>query len=176
MLGQPNIPKATIDRIIAFLERPDISYCKPDRKETVYCGKYLNGESVDKPKHYLLWTLREILNHFNSDERFTFTYYTLQKIVSEQKHIIHIGKIGEVDCRFEKCENNELLLTALKKKLASNQIQHFTEMVKIDPPSFKESLICSFRNYDCCSGNRKSCVRHVEYQELIDYIKTLEQI
>ena len=102
MVGQPNIPKATIDRIIAFLERPDISYCKPDRKETVYCGKDLNGESVDKPKHYLLWTLREILNHFNSDERFTFTYYFLQKIVSEQKHIIHVGKTGGVDCRFVK--------------------------------------------------------------------------
>ena len=72
MVGQPNIPKATIDRIIAFLERSDISYCKPDRKETVYCGKDLNGESVDKPKHYLLWTLREILNHFNSDEKFYF--------------------------------------------------------------------------------------------------------
>ena len=66
----------TIDRIVAFLERPDISYCKPDRKETVYCGKDLNGVSVYKPKHYLLWTLHETLNQFNPDESFTLTYYT----------------------------------------------------------------------------------------------------
>ena len=92
MAGQPNIPKATIDRIIALFERSDISYCKPDRKEIVYCEKDLNEESVYKRKHSLLWTLHEILNQFNPDESFTLTYYTLQKIVSEQKHIIHVGE------------------------------------------------------------------------------------
>ena len=107
---------------------------------------------------------------------FTLTYYTLQKIVSEQKHFIHVGKTAEDDCRCEKCENNELLLTAIKKKLASNQMQHFAKMVKIDAASFVESLICSIKNYDCCRGNCKSCVGLVEYQELIDCIKTLEEI
>ena len=54
MAEQPDISKATMVKIIAFLERPDMSYCKPNCKETVYCGKDLNGESVYKPKHYLL--------------------------------------------------------------------------------------------------------------------------
>ena len=164
------------NRIIAFLERPDISYCKPNRKQKVPCEKDLNGESVYKPKHYLLWMLNEILNQFDPDESFILTYYTLQKIVSEQKHIIHVGKTAEDDCHCEKCENNELLLTALKKNLVSNQMQNFAEMVKIDSASFMESFICTIKSYDCCRGNCKSCVGLEEYQKLIDYIKTLKDI
>lgn len=51
MAGHPNIPKATMERIIAFLERPDfhivnrivkIDMENPyvDRK-TIYCGNYM---------------------------------------------------------------------------------------------------------------------------------------
>ena len=58
-------------------------------------------------------------------------------------------------------------MTALKKKLASNQIQHFVEMVKIDPESFIESLICFIKNYDCCRRNCKSCIGPAECQELM---------
>ena len=68
MAGHANTPKTTIDRITAFLEKSGISYCKTNHKEIVYCGKDLNGESVYKPKHYLLWTLHEILNQFNPRE------------------------------------------------------------------------------------------------------------
>ena len=37
-------------------------------------------------------------------------------------------------------------------------------------------MICSIKNYDCCRGKCKTCICLVEYQELIDYIKTLEEI
>ena len=49
-------------------------------------------------------------------------------------------------------------------------------MVKIDPASFIEYLICSIKNHDCCRGYYKNCLGLVEYQELIDYIKILEEI
>ena len=104
--------------------------------------------------------------------RVSLYHYTLQNIVSEHKHIC-VGKTAENNCCCEKCKNNELLLTALKKKLASNQMHHSAEMVKTDPASFIESLICSIKNYDCCRGNCKSCAGLVEYQELIDYINNL---
>ena len=35
----PCISEETKCQIIAFLERPDMSYCKPGRADTVYCGK-----------------------------------------------------------------------------------------------------------------------------------------
>ena len=41
------------EEIIAFLERLDISYTWPGRKEQVYCGKK-DGEKLYKEKHYLL--------------------------------------------------------------------------------------------------------------------------
>ena len=44
------------DSIISFLERPDISYCKPGRKDTVYCGKNDKNEKIYWSKHFLFWT------------------------------------------------------------------------------------------------------------------------
>ena len=99
-----------------------------------------------------------------------------QKIVSEQKHIFYVGDTAEDDCRCERCENNELLLTALKNVQASHQMFHFTEMNKVDPIAFVETLICSVENYDCCKGNCETCVGLEKYQELIAHIKTLDEV
>ena len=44
------------DHIARFSEKPDISYCCPGQKDTVYCGKAEDGEKMFKPKHYLLHT------------------------------------------------------------------------------------------------------------------------
>ena len=42
-LNKPGRPRKKItevrDRILRFLEKPDMSYCCPGRKDTVYCGK-----------------------------------------------------------------------------------------------------------------------------------------
>ena len=45
------------DSIIFFLERPDISYCKPGRQDTLYCGKNDKNEKIYQSKHFLLWTI-----------------------------------------------------------------------------------------------------------------------
>ena len=37
--GRPSILKTTKETVTSFLERPDISYCKPCQTDTVYCGK-----------------------------------------------------------------------------------------------------------------------------------------
>ena len=42
------------ERVIHFLERPDISYCKPGRAGTVYCGKNDRGDKIYKTKHYFM--------------------------------------------------------------------------------------------------------------------------
>ena len=41
-------------RVIHFLERQDISYCKPGRAGTVYCGKNDRGDKIYKTKHYFM--------------------------------------------------------------------------------------------------------------------------
>ena len=57
--GRPSLVYAKKEKILAFLEQPDISYCSPSRKETAYCGKS-DGVKVCHLKHYLSFTYREL--------------------------------------------------------------------------------------------------------------------
>ena len=45
ILGQPKISSGLRETVILFLEKPDISYCKPGRKDMAYIDKDENGES-----------------------------------------------------------------------------------------------------------------------------------
>ena len=80
--GHPSILKTTKEPVMLFLERPDISYCKPGQKDTVYCGKDSNGEKILKPCHYLLWTYKEIVGLYNLENELQITFHTIQTIVS----------------------------------------------------------------------------------------------
>ena len=51
-----------------FFERPDITYIKPGRKDHVYRGK-VDGEKTYAQKRYLLWTLRELFEILNGEEK-----------------------------------------------------------------------------------------------------------
>ena len=75
-------------------------------------------EKVYKSRQYLLWTLLDTVELFNQENNdFKFTYYQLQKIIKDEKHLILMGGAKEDDCRCERCENLELLLTSIKKAL-----------------------------------------------------------
>ena len=58
---------------MSFLERPNISYCKPARKDTVYCRNDSNGEKIFKPRDYLLWTYKEIVGLYNLENELHHT-------------------------------------------------------------------------------------------------------
>ena len=66
-LGRPKISVENNELLLAFSERPDISYCKPGRGDTVYCGKNEMGDKIYKSKHYLLWTFKELVEQYNAD-------------------------------------------------------------------------------------------------------------
>ena len=116
--GCPSILKTTKEAVMSFLERPNISYCKPARKDTVSCRNDSNGEKIFKPRDYLLWTYKEIVGLYNLENELQITYHTIQTIVSEEKHFLSASSTPEDDCRCEKCENVELLLHSVKKCLA----------------------------------------------------------
>ena len=63
-----------------------MSYWKSGRKDTDYIDKDGNGESQYRSCHYMLWALKEIVSMFNSEHDDQITYYTVQKILSEEKH------------------------------------------------------------------------------------------
>ena len=48
--------------LIKFLEGADISYTMPGRKDQVYVGKDKDGESLYHAKHYLLWTVSDLMD------------------------------------------------------------------------------------------------------------------
>ena len=60
-LGHPVISAEFKEKVIHFLERPDILYWKPRRADTVYCGKNNRGDKIYKSKHYLLWTIQDMV-------------------------------------------------------------------------------------------------------------------
>ena len=45
------------------------------------------------------------------------SYYGVQQIISNEKHLFKIGESKDDDCRCEKCENVELLLSGIKQSL-----------------------------------------------------------
>ena len=64
-LGHPVISAELKERVIHFLERPDISYCKTGTADTVYCVKNNSGDKIYKLKRYLLWTIQDMVKLFN---------------------------------------------------------------------------------------------------------------
>ena len=114
--GCPSILKTTKEAVMSFLERSDISYCKPGWKDTVYCGKDSNGEKIFKTHHYILWTHKGIVGLYNSDNEFQIPYNRIQTIVSEEKHFLSASSTHKDDCRWEK-ENMKSCVFILSKNV-----------------------------------------------------------
>ena len=50
-----------------YLERPEMTYINPGKKDNVYVGK-VDGKSMYVQKQYLLWTLRDTLDIINGSK------------------------------------------------------------------------------------------------------------
>ena len=66
----PYILNKIKDSIISFLERQDISYCKPGRQDTVYSRENNKNEKIYQSEHFLLWTIKELVAPFNKEKLF----------------------------------------------------------------------------------------------------------
>ena len=98
-LGHPVISTEFKGRVIQFLERPDTSYCKPGRADAVYCGKNNGGDKIYKSKHYLLWTIQDMVELFNIENPLQkVAYYVVQQIIKNEKHLFKIGESKDDDC------------------------------------------------------------------------------
>ena len=172
--GRPSISDDTKETIKAFLERPDISYCKPGRNDTVYCGKNNEGIKEYKSKHYLLWTIREILDLFHK-EHVNTTYYAIHQVIANEKHICKVGDAADDDCRCEKCENVELLLTAIKQSLKMENII-LGESISTDPNDFISGLVCSIKNVDCCNDMCVNCPGENKIGAILDALEQIDEI
>ena len=102
----------------------------PRRKDQVYVGKDKDSKSLYHAKHYLLWTvsnLVDLLNNSDSEGSFaakfneTVKFSSLCRFIKCVKHLYFSGKIPEVSCLCDKCENIELLVTGTRKSLSDDE-------------------------------------------------------
>ena len=149
ILGCPTMATEKKERLVSFLERPDISYCKPGQGDTVYCGREESGEKIYKSKHYLLWPIREGVVMFNEENSDAINYKQIQQVISTEKHILKVGEKNKDDCRCEKCENTELLLAAIKR---------YTKLdTSVDSHEFISKIVCSMKSYECLNEECEKC-------------------
>ena len=115
-LGRPVISAEFNERVIHFLERPDISiyhkFSYVIYHIYVYIYIYISyhilsivvkywGDKMCQSKHYLLWTIQDMVELFiieNPLEK--VSYYVVQQIIKNEKHLFEIGESKD-DCRCE---------------------------------------------------------------------------
>ena len=152
--GRPAILTEDIkEKIDAFLCRNDISFTLPGRNNQVYIGKNEQGESLFKPKKYLLWTFNElygILNKEEDDNLSNLKFSTFYCYTRSQKEYIIQSRIPEVACLCPDCENVELMCEGIGKACD-----------EIDLPSKCHDLInkiaCDPITECCAEGNCEKC-------------------
>ena len=176
ILGWPKISSELRETVVSFLEKPDVSYCKPGRKDLVYIGKDENEESHYWLRHYMLWTFKEIVSMFNSEHYDCITYCTVQKTISEEKLLLQSAWTPEDNCRCEKCENVELLLKAIKTSLNKAGKNNVPFKLAIDSSEFVTSIVCSVKSHDCCKDICSNCPRRDMLNEVILHLKSLPEV
>ena len=108
--------------LIDYLERPEMTYTNPGRKDNVYIGK-IDGEKQYLQKRYLLWTLRDalgILNnqedgfHVNFEEDLSFGVF--YRFMKHKKQFIYQRDIPDTSCLCEVCENASMMAKVVRKQ------------------------------------------------------------
>ena len=130
-----------------YLERPEMTYINPGKKDNVYVGK-VDGKSVYVQKQYLLWTLRDTLDIINGSE-FEGGPNNEANFFKAHKQYIWNKNIPESSCLCEICENACLLAKGINKHL------------KFDLPTTPHGLVEKFscsRESTCMNNSCLECV------------------
>ena len=161
-LGRPvTLDSEKRNFLLQFLERQDISYTAPGKKDQVYMGKDEEGNSVFKPKRYLLHPIRELCSMQNDDKtqfdetyvkKFSakLSYSTLCRFIKGHKHLLFASDVPQTSCLCDKCENLELLVHAI------TQIPNFAHLPK-DARGILLQFSCSLFNEECANGQCMVC-------------------
>ncbi|XP_014672322.1 PREDICTED: uncharacterized protein LOC106812853 [Priapulus caudatus] len=152
------------DFVISFLEREDISYTMPGQKDQVYTGKDTMGNSCYKTKHYLFWTLNELVQILNADsykDKFgeEIKFSTLHRLIKATKHVLYQQDIPHQSCLCDRCENLELLIqgiNASRPRFAEAQSVSETKLPSNCHDLFK-LVTCSIDDISCATGQCTKC-------------------
>ena len=123
----------------------------------------------------MLWTIKELVALFNKEHDFIVTYYSLQQVIKQEKHIFYSSQIFEDDCRRTKCENAELLLTGIVNSIRP-VYPELAAKIKVYPVEFVKENICSLQSFQCCSSECQECSQAEYTQELLSVLEETDEV
>ena len=167
--------------LTTFLERSDITYMNPGRKDCVYSGK-VDGDRKYEQRRYLLWTLHDLLEIINgnsfieNEESFItwnigtpMTFAQLYDFVKENKAYSFNKSIPHATCLCEVCENCVLLVKGF------NKCKNIFETLPTNPHDLIEKYACDSNLKDCMRNictvcNTDECINlYIKCDELSDH-------
>ena len=159
-------------RIVDTLDRADLTYVNPGRKDHVYIGKKDRKRQYCQ-KRYLLWNLRDLLNILNGNEvagsttgvetfvgRFEkpLSFSLLYNFIRNHKQFIYNQNIPQGSCLCEVCENSCLLAKGINKCAKAD--------LPTNPHDIVEENCCDFTNDDCILGSCQNCSIPKKFNEI----------
>ncbi|XP_041471656.1 uncharacterized protein LOC121421100 [Lytechinus variegatus] len=164
--------------LLGFMQTPGISYTMPGHRDTVYVGM-VDGQRQYKPKHYLLWHVRELTGMLNQTkdpnalhESFIdkfgseISFSSVFRFIKSQKHILYQAEIPSVSCLCSKCENFELLVEGIRTACSNIDIPHSTEDILKLFTCDKGSRTCA---YGECNNCPSPCLQKLEEVEEVHF-------
>ena len=145
-----------------FLDKSDITYVTPGRKDHCYVGK-VDGKSQYVQKRYLLWTLNDLLNNENgsslikNESSFEFSFgkkikfRQLYEYIKSNREYVYNRDIPQSPCLCEICENVCFIAKASNKKIKS------CNMVPTDLHSLAEKYTCDSSSRTCMFSENECC-------------------
>ena len=114
-----------------FLERADITYTTPGRRNTVYVGMD-HGKRQYKQKRYLLWKIRDLLGIINASSfQRDLSFRQLYEFLKGHKELVWNEQIPQSFYLCEICENAVLLAiginSSLKSKILATNVHDLVE-------------------------------------------------
>ena len=162
-------PKQILDAdekswLIDFLDRPDITYTMPGKRDQVYMGK-VNGKKVYETKKYLLWILNELSNIANEcevtgiqpEDSFVsqfgkkLSFRQLYELIKTNKQYIYNKNICHATCLCEICENAVYLMQGLNKCFPKEL------HLPTNPHDIVEQFSCDSDNEGCMNAKCNIC-------------------
>ena len=118
-----------------LLERSDITYSTPGRRDTIYVGMD-GGKKEYKQKRYLLWKLRYLLEINNGSKIITnenfpsfteafeheLSFRQMYNFLKTHKEVAYNSDIPQSSCLFKVCKNASLLAKGINSSLKSSDI------------------------------------------------------
>ena len=99
----------------------------------------------------------------------------MQQIIKNEKHLFKIGESKDDDCRCEKCENVELLLSVIKQSLKKNG-HKMVFTLKINPEESILENVCFIKNYDCCNDNSGQCCNFRNIEDILNALEGVSEV